>query len=170
MKSREASRVFRRGVTIVEVVTAAVIATVVLAGISALMVDNHRSWSAMYSRAYGDVVTDGYIATKKFESIMRKAASDGVSIDPAGEWVEVQYYASSESTAPDRYARLSTGNGMLFVEYGQLDPRSATANEVVCSSVSTCTFKQAGQSIHMRLALDDGTQRNEVVSCGYMHN
>jgi hypothetical protein len=70
----------------------------------------------------------------------------------------------------DRYARFYAADGDLNFEYGQLDPRVTLDVETVCSNVSACTFKQAGQSIQMILTLDNGTQTNTVVSSAVAQN
>lgn len=162
--------ILRRGTTLVELVMASAITTIVLAGVVVLIVDGHRGWRTAYDSAYADVVTDGHVATARFDAIMRKATPEGSSIDADGSWVEVHYYSSDSSTAVDRYARLSESNGELDIEYGQLEPRSTLASETLVTNVSACTFTQVGHSIHMVLTLDDGTRTNQVVSCGYMHN
>lgn len=160
----------RPGVTLVELLIAATTTIIVLAGVAALLADSHRGWNTVYNRAYGDVITDSYTATVRFNAIMRQATVEGLSIDPSGEWVEVQCYADENSTIFDRYTRLSESNGDLNIEYGLLDPRGVLSSETVCANVSACTFTQVGQSVHMTLTLDDGTQSNETVSCGYLHN
>lgn len=160
----------RSGITLVEVIMASAVALVVFAGIAALLVDGQRGWNSMYARAYGDVVTDGYVATKFFDALMRKAEGDAFTISPGGDSVEVCYYATDESTTADRYALVSLSGTELNVEYGQLDPRATLSAETVCSNVSSCVFKQVGRSIEMILTLDNGTQVNSAASVGYMHN
>ncbi|GAI75847.1 unnamed protein product, partial [marine sediment metagenome] len=118
----------------------------------------------------GDVMTDGWIATKKFDSLMRRAKAEGFRIDPAGSWVEAQYYADDSSVVVSRYVRLFTANGNLSVEYGRLNPDTTLTIETVCSNVSECTFRQIGRSVQMILTLDSGTQNNRVVWSAFLHN
>jgi len=160
----------RRGVTLVELTMASVVATVVLAGIAALLVDGQRGWNLTYNRVYGDVMTDGWIATKKFDSLMRRAKAECFRIDDAGSWVEAQYYADDSSVVVNRYVRLFTANGNLNVEYGRLNPPTTLTIETVCSNVSECTFRQIGRSVQMILTLDSGTQNNRVVWSAFLHN
>ena len=160
----------RRGVTLVELAMASVVATVVLAGVAALLVDGQRGWNSTYNRVYGDVMTDGWIATKKFDALMRRAKAEAFSIDPASSWVEAQYYADDSSVVVNRYVRLFASNGNLTVEYGRLNPKTTLTIETVCPNVSDCTFKQIGRSVQMILTLDSGTQNNRVVWSAFLHN
>lgn len=161
---------FRQGTTLVELLTATMIITIIMAGLGVLIVDSQRGWSSIYDGAYADVVTDGYAVANRFDAIMRKAVIEGFSIDYNGDWVEVRYYESEDSTEADRYARLYESDGSLNFEYGQVEPRTELGDYTLCNNVSDCTFKQIGQSVHMVLTLDDGTKINRVVCCGYMHN
>jgi prepilin-type N-terminal cleavage/methylation domain-containing protein len=161
-----------RGFTLIELLTAVAIMVIVILAIGMALVDGQRGWNYMYNRIYSDVVTDGYIARKKFDAVMRKASREKFLIDPAGGWVEVYYYASDASTVVDRYARFyyaSDGN-KLNVEYGKLDPKATDSIETVCGNVSSCTFVQLGRSIQMILKLDNGTQKNTLITSAVTNN
>ncbi len=159
-----------RGFTLIELIIATAIMFIVILAIGIALVDGQRGWSIQYDRIYSDVVTDGYVARRKFDAVMRKASRDKFWLDPAGGWVEVRYYANDASTVVDRYARFYTANGELNVEYGQLNPQETLSVETVCGDVSSCTFKQLGRSIQMILKLDNGTQTNTVISSAVTHN
>jgi len=160
-----------RGFTLIELIMATAIMIIVVLAIGMALVDGQRGWSVQYDRIYSDVVTDGYVARRKFDAVMRKASRDKFWLDPAGGWVEVRYYANDASTVVDRYARFSASGGKLNVEYGQLIPTKATDTiETVCENVSGCTFKQLGRSIQMILKLDNGTQTNTVITSAVTHN
>jgi prepilin-type N-terminal cleavage/methylation domain-containing protein len=159
-----------RGFTLVELVITAAIMTIVALAIGVVIVDGQSSWNVMYSRVNSDVVTDGYVARRKFDVVMRKASREKILLGSSGTSVEVYYYADDSSTVPDRYARFYTAAGDLNFEYGQLDPRRTLGVETVCSNVSACTFKQAGRSAQMILTLDNGTQTNTVVSSAVTQN
>jgi len=146
------------------------IMVIVILAIGIALVDGQRGWSIQYDRIYSDVVTDGYVARRKFDAVMRTASRDKFLLDDAGSWVEVYYYADDTSTFVDRYARFYTANGDLNVEYGQLDPPETLSIETVCGNVSGCVFKQVGRSIQMILKLDNGTQTNTVISSAVTHN
>ncbi|MHC4727377.1 MAG: hypothetical protein ACYS17_09115, partial [Planctomycetota bacterium] len=129
-----------------------------------------RGWNYMYNRVYSDIVTDGYVARRKLDAVLRKASREKFLIDPAGSWVEVYYYASDASTVVDRYARFFTAGNELKIEYGQLNPITTSAIETVCGNVSGCTFDQLGRSIQMVLKLDNGKQTNTVITSAVTNN
>jgi len=159
-----------RGFTLIELIIAIVIGIIVISAVGVALVDGQRGWSIQYDRIYSDVVTDGYVARKKFDMVMRTASREKFLLDDAGSWIEVYYYADDTSTVVDRYARFYAANGNLNVEYGQLDPKATLSVETVCGNVSGCIFKQVGRSTQMILTLDNGTQTNTVVSSAVTHN
>ncbi len=158
------------GFTIIELLIATAIMVIVVLAIGIALVDGQRGWSIQYDRIYSEVVTDGYVARRKFDAVTRTASRDRFLLDPAGSWVEVYYYADDTSTVVDRYARFYTANGDLNVEYGQLDPTVTLSVETVCGNVSACTFKQLGRSIQMILKLDNGKQTNTIISSAVANN
>jgi prepilin-type N-terminal cleavage/methylation domain-containing protein len=159
-----------RGFTLVELIIAMTITLIVVLAIGLALVDGQRGWNIQYDRIYSDVITDGYVARRKFDAVMRTASRENFLLDDAGSWVEVYYYADDTSTVVDRYARFYVANGNLNVEYGQLDPKVTLTTETVCGNVSSCTFEQLGRSIQMICKLDDGTRTNTVISSAVTHN
>jgi len=159
-----------RGFTLIELLTAMAIMIFVILAIGMALVDGQRGWNYMYDRIYSDVVTDGYVARRKFDAVLRRASGETFSLAGDGSWVEVNYYADDTSTVVDRYARFYVSNGDLNVEYGQLNPQSTLTTETVCSNVSGCIFKQSGRSAQMILTLDDGTKTNTVITSATANN
>jgi hypothetical protein len=159
-----------RGFTLIELIIATAIMFIVILAIGIALVDGQRGWSIQYDRIYSDVVTDGYVARRKFDAVMRKASRDKFLLDPAGGRVTVYYYANDASTVVDRYALFYTANGDLNVEYGLYPNMETLSVETVCGDVSSCTFKQLGRSIQMILKLDNGTQTNTVITSAVTHN
>jgi len=159
-----------RGLTLIELLTAMAITLIVILAVGVALVDGQRGWSIQYDRIYSDVFTDGYVARKKFDAVMRTASREKFLLDDTGSWIEVYYYADDTSTVVDRYARFYTANGNLNVEYGKYNPTSTDTIETVCENVSGCIFKQVGRSTQMILTLDNGTQTNTVVSSAVTHN
>ena len=159
-----------RGFTLIELIIATAIMVIVVLAIGIVLVDGQRGWNIQYDRIYSDVVTDGYVARRKFDAVMRTASKDKLLLDDAGGWVEVYYYADDTSTVVDRYARFYVADGNLNVEYGQLNPKETLSIETVCGNVSGCTFEQLGRSIQMILTLDNGTRTNTVISSAVTHN
>jgi len=160
----------RKGFTLVELMITSVVVLIVGLAVGVVIVDGQTGWNTMYDRLNSNVVTDGYVARKKFDNVMRSASREKTLFAADGSWVEVYYYASPYSTVVDRYARFYVSDGDLNLEYGQLDPRTTINVETVCQNVSSCTFKQAGTSLQMTLKLDDGTQTNTVISSAITHN
>jgi len=159
-----------RGFTLTELIIAIAIMVIVILAVGIVLVHSQRGWSITYDRIYSDVVTDGYVARKKFDTVMRRASGETFSLGDDGSWVEVCYYASDDSTVVDRYARFYVADGDLNVEYGQLNPKETLSVETICGNVSGCTFKQVGRSAQMILTLDNGKQNNTVVSSAVTHN
>jgi len=160
----------RKGFTFVELMITTVIFLIVGLAIGVVIVDGQTGWNTMYDRLNSDVVTDGYVARRKFDAVMRSASRSQSLVASDGSWIEVYYYASPSSTVVDRYARFYTADGDLNFEYGQLEPRATLGVETVCENVISCTFKQVGTSAQMTLKLDNGTQTNTVVSSAVTHN
>ncbi len=159
------------GFTLVEMMITMVIMIISATAIGTVIVDSQNGWSNLYNRVNADVVTDGYVAKKKFDSIIRGASCEQIVLDSNKNWVEVYYYASDSSTAVDRYARFSTSGGDdLMVEYGQLNPKVTLNVETICQNVSSCKFDQKGSSVQMILKLDDGTQANTVITSAVTNN
>jgi prepilin-type N-terminal cleavage/methylation domain-containing protein len=159
-----------RGFTLIELMISMVVMIIAAFTIGAVIVDGQNGWSNMYSRINSDVVTDGYVARKKFDAVMRNASSDKIFISADNSSVEVYYYASGLSTVVDRYVRFYESGGDLNLEYGQLDPKVTLNVETVCRNVSSCTFHQVGRSAQMILMLDNGTQKNTVITSAVTNN
>ncbi|MEJ2701342.1 MAG: prepilin-type N-terminal cleavage/methylation domain-containing protein [Sedimentisphaerales bacterium] len=153
-----------RGFTLVELMITAVITSVVVLTIGAVIVDGQSSWNAMYDRLNSDVVTDGYVARKKFDSVMRRTSDAAFVVGSDGSWIETYYYADDSSPAVDRYARFYVAEGSLLLEYGELGSAATLSVETVCTNISQCTFKVIGRSVEMLLTLNNGTQENTIVS------
>ncbi len=160
----------QRGLTVIELMIAIVIAAIVISGISAILVDSQRGWNVMYSRIYSDVATDSHVAKKMFDALIRKASCEKFSVGDAGDWIEVNYYADSTSSYLDSYARLYKTDNKLNVEYGSLNPKKTLSVQTVCSNVTSCVFKTSGQSAQMMLKLNNGTKSATVISAAVMHS
>jgi len=171
-----------KGFTLVELMVAITLVSIVIFGVGMLIVDGQRGWQTMYGRINADVITDGYVARKMFDTVARKASAKKILLDEdlAG-WIELYYYDDPNSAAVDRYARFyyisdeGEVTGQLNVEYGywdpnQSDPRTPERNSVVCENVTDCTFQNTGKSVQMLLTLDDGRQTVTVASSDVMQN
>ena len=159
-----------KGLTLIELMIATVIMVIVILGVAIILVDSQRGWNAMYNRIYSDVVTDGHIARRTFDRVIRKASGRSFLLDTAGNWVEVYYYTDANSIVVDRYARFYEADGQLNIEYGKLDPRETLNVQTVCENVSDCVFMAQGTSVQMILRLDNGSEAATVVSSAVAHN
>ena len=160
----------QKGFTLVELMITMVIMTVVGLAIGVVIVDGQNGWNTMYNRLNSDVVTDGYVARKKFDTVMRSASREQSLVASDGSWIEVYSYASPSSPVVDRYSRFYVSDGDLNLEYGQVDPRVTLSVDTVCGNVTACTFRQVGTSTQMTLTLDNETQTNTIVSSAVTHN
>lgn len=158
------------GFTLVELMITTVVMLIVGLAVGVVIVNGQTSWNFMYERINSDVVTDGYAARKRFDAVMRSASREKIVLDGAGSWVEVYYYSTASSTVVDRYARFYVADGDLNLEHGQLEPRKTLGVETVCRNVTSCTFRQSGQSVEMILKLDNGKQTNTIVSSAITFN
>ena len=159
-----------RGFTLVELMITTVIMMIVGLAIGVVIVDGQTGWNTMYNRINSDVATDGYVARRKFDAVMRSASRKQSLMAGDGSWIEVYSYAGPSSTVVDRYSRFFVADGDLNLEYGQVDPRVTLSVETVCGNVSACTFQQVGTSTQMTLTLENGTQTNTVVASAVTHN
>jgi hypothetical protein len=154
-----------------ELAIAILASVIVMVGVAVVLVDGMKGWNRMYNRAYGDVVTNSYVARKMFDTEIRKASRERFSLAADGSWLEIYYYFSAASTEPDRYARFYTSNGGdLNVEYGVLEPRETLRVQTICGNVASCTFMGQGRSAQMVLTLSDGPQTVTTVTSAVMHN
>ena len=159
-----------KGLTLIELMIATVIMVIVILGVAIILVGSQRGWDAMYNRIYSDVVTDGHIARRTFDRVIRKASGRSFLLDTAGNWVEVYYYTDADSIVVDRYARFYEADGQLNIEYGKLYPRETLNVQTVCENVSDCVFMARGTSVQMILRLDNGSEAATVVSSAVVHN
>jgi len=164
------------GFTLLELVVAAAIVSVVIAGVGFMVADGQRAWGVMYNRIYSDAATDSYVAVKEFDAVVRKASGQKFMLSNDGSWIEVCYPADASSSVADRYARFSyaagggDSKGCLLVEYGKLNPKESLTTKIISEDVSACVFNTSGRSAQMMLTLNDGTQTVSVVSSAFMHN
>jgi Tfp pilus assembly protein PilV len=159
-----------RGFTLVETVISMVVMIIAAFAIGAIVANGQSGWNAMYDKIHSDVVTEGFSVRKKFDAVIRKASSDKIFIGADNSSVKVYYYSSDVSTVVDRYAQFYVSDGDLNLEYGTLDPKVTLNVETVCSKVTKCTFHQFGRAVQMILTLDNGAQKNTVITSAVTNN
>jgi hypothetical protein len=127
---------------------------------------------------YSSVNTDSYAVKRAFDAVIRKSCRQGVSLDPAGKWVEVCYYspsAPSTSNRPDRYTRFYLEDRELKLKHGSLDAsgnKTESGTAILCSNVDNCNFKVDVNSVQMLLTLNDDKlgQTATIVTSAVLHN
>jgi Tfp pilus assembly protein PilW len=160
----------RKGLTLIELMISAVIAIIVIFGIGIVLSDSHRGFNSMYDRVYSDVVTNGHVARRMFDSTVRKSSSQGFLLDENGQWVEIYYYSDPNIATVNRYARFFVAGDTLNIERGQLNPKQTLSVEPICADVNACTFKGAGRSLQMLLTLSNGSETITTLTSAVMHN
>jgi len=170
--SKKKHKRFLAGFSLTELAVTILTSTIVISGVGFILVSGHRGWHAMFNSVYSDVVTDGYVARRTFDRMVRRSSK--AVIDANVPSLMLRYYASPSSKFLDRYALFYVSGGKLKVEYGKV---ASLGNEVIsthtiCSNVQSCVFKKdpASHSVEMILAIDNGSQAASVVSSAYMHN
>ena len=146
---------FAGGLTLVELVIAMLVSTLVASAVGIVMVDGYNSWARTYVRAYSDVVSGGLAAKRAFEKTVRNASCSKVFVGDNGEWIEFRGYSSASCAKPDCYSRFYTADETLQLETGTIEPRLALSWRTVCGQVSGCTFTTSGRSAQMILTLED---------------
>ncbi|MHC4616581.1 MAG: hypothetical protein ACYTEQ_02375 [Planctomycetota bacterium] len=160
----------RKAVTVIELMLAIIFLGLVVLTVGMVLADSHRGWSTMYHRVYSDVVTEGHIARRVFDSTIRKASRNHILVDSGGAWVQVRYYQDLTSVVLDRYARFYTSGNELLLEYGASDSLQPSGTRTICSNVSSCVFSRVGKSVQMVLKLDNGSETAAVVTSAVAHN
>jgi len=169
-----------KGLTIIELIIAMAVTATVVLGIGIILADSQRSWQRIYDDLNAEIITDSYAARSAFDSVVRKSSREKYLLADDGSWVEVYYYENVSSSSVDRYARFycvsdAYSFGRLYVEYGRWDPaatepKSPMEVQLICSNVSSCVFKGAGESVQMILVLDDGERTINVVTSAVLNN
>jgi hypothetical protein len=163
----------KRGFTLTELTVVMAMAPVVILSIGIALVGSQRGWSQMYNRVYSGVVTDGYVAKKTFDAVVRKSSITREYLD--NDEVEVYYYNDpAGSTRLDRYARFYKDDTELLVEYGGLDangnPTGTLQTVTLARNVEFVGFSVTGACVQMVLSLDNGSESLMVMTSAMRHN
>jgi prepilin-type N-terminal cleavage/methylation domain-containing protein len=169
-KNQEPKTKNRAGLTLIELMVTIVISTIIILAVAVVLSDGQKAWGHMYGDINSDVAVQSLTACKRFDAVVRAASSNNCTIDPAGNWVEVDSYSSSSATAVDRYTRFAWQNSQLTCEYGSLGPKATIGIQTLCSNVTACKFVKVGSSIQMVLTLNDNTRSSTVASSNVMNN
>jgi prepilin-type N-terminal cleavage/methylation domain-containing protein len=63
----------KKGFTLTEMTTALAISTIVVLAIGTILADNQRSFNRLYDKTFSDINLAGIIASRTFETTIRKA-------------------------------------------------------------------------------------------------
>jgi len=158
------------GMTLVELLVATMLGLVLMLAVGILFVDAHKGWLNAFESVHGTVLNDARATDIVFDRLVRRSAQSTASVDPDGEWVEVQYYESDASTQLDVFARFYLDDDQLKLRRGELPSGTVTGVEVLASSVVDVDFVLSGPQVQMRLELDDGQVQTVLTSSAVMHN
>jgi prepilin-type N-terminal cleavage/methylation domain-containing protein len=166
----------RRGVTLLELLVTMAIASIVMLGASAIIVDAHYGWSTMYQRIHGDVMSDAYFASTRFDAMCRKADGGTVRIETAPPLLEVYYYSVPNvgnvyDLSPDLFVQFYLNGTELIQDIGDIATSTVTSSEVIASDVTELKFSASGgKGVQMLLTLNNG-EESITVTCGSIrHN
>jgi hypothetical protein len=164
------SKKIRVGLTLTELMVTIAVSSIVILAVAVALSDGQKAWGHMYGDINSDVAVQSMTACKRFDAVVRAASSNNCTIDPAGNWVEVDSYSSSSASAVDRYAKFAWQGSQLTCEYGSLGPKATISTQILCSNVTACKFVKVGSSIQMVLTLNDNTNSVTVTSSNVMNN
>ncbi len=142
-------------------------AGVMVLAIGFFLSDHHRSYNEVYGKGLSDESQDEMVIRAIFNKTVRRASSAGsATVDPDGEWLELQYYSSPGVSTPDRMAFFYFSGETLYLVKGDLTTRKKISSEIVCSHVDDVQFDLTGTSAQMFIDLsdDNGTIRRINVS------
>jgi len=165
------SRAGKHGFTLVELMVAMLISIIVLLGIGGILADAAKGWNQMYDRVNGGIITDAYVASNTFDSVVRKCTYVRPSTDCSAQDVYVYYYSNLTSTVLDKYARFYQNGNTLMVEYGNYNAgvRTPVTTNVLANNVTVVNFSitPGSAAVKMVLVLDDAM---DVTKRGIKHS
>jgi prepilin-type N-terminal cleavage/methylation domain-containing protein len=160
----------RTGLTLIELMVVTALASICMLAVGVVFCDSQKAWNGTYTKANSSIMLDSQLASKAFEAAIRKASCEKYSLDTAGRWVEVYYFASETSTTTDRYARLYLEGGTFYIECGILDPRQTLYTNPICNNVTAFSFSGSGRCIRMKMTLSDNSQDVNCISSAVPQN
>ena len=152
---------FSRGFTLPELMVCTVILLIAALAVSPALVGAQRGSQRTRSSVASTLVQGGREARLVLQRVVRRASRQSLTLEPGGQWIDLPYYDSPESTQVDRYARLSWVNGGLGLQEGRIDAqgsRQIVSDSVVAENVSDCVFTVSTTAVRMKLTFSqDGT-------------
>ena len=194
----EKNKHFRSGITLIEVIIAALAASILMIAITGILAASHKNFKTMLKRTSQGVVPDAYAAKRVFDKIVRKSSIK--RLDPPEVYsslsteLYVYYYSDPtfifEGSIPDKYAHFYLNGSRQFMldtgsvtgNFGASPPGLPSLNQesrlILANNINSVTFTEAIHSIQMVLMLDSetgssdplGTLKMTVTSTAIQHN
>ncbi len=160
------------GLTLVELMVASCISVIVILAVATLLADSQKGFNRLYENTNSDVAQDENVIRKIFASVIRQSSTSdtATSIGTDGQWLQVQYYSSTNADSLDRYAKFYLQNDQLILEKGSIDPLETISLQTVAHNVQSVHFNKIGTSIQMYLDLNDQTYSREVITSANLKN
>ena len=161
----------RRGVTLMELVVAILITSIVMLGAAVIIVDAHRGWNSLYQRIHGDVLNDAYYSRMRFDAMCRKADGGIVRLEADVPLIELYYYSVPNvgnvvDLSPDLFVQFYLNGTELIQDIGDIATSTVTSSEVIARDVTELNFSaDTGRGAQMLLTLNNG-QEAITVTCG----
>jgi Tfp pilus assembly protein PilE len=158
----------KKGLTLIELMVASAMATICVLAVGAVFSDSQKAWNQTYIKANSSIMLDSHLASKAFEATIRKASCERYLLDPAGQWVEVYYFASDASTTTDRYAYLHVENNTFYIDHGttpsprQQIGRPDPSPNPICENVDEDAFSFSGSGRCIRLDMTLSNNDSDV--------
>ena len=161
-----------KGFTLIELLVGVVLSLVVVLSVANVIADSQKGYNDLYNKAYSDTAFEEAIMDKVFASVIRQACQQASSttLDENGQWIEVQYYSSTDTENLDRYAKFYKFNKELVLEKGIVEPRQTLSLQTLCENVESVEFTKVGSSAQIFLQLDDGIVQRTVTVSAVMQN
>jgi len=173
----EKNRHFRSGITLIELLIAAIAAAILVVGITGILAAAHQNFKSMLKRTSQGVVPDAYVAQKAFDRFVRKSSikrydPSTADVTPSND-LYVYYYSNPQDLIreePDSYAHFYLPNGTttLMLQTGNVegnfgrnpaiglpDLSPPTGTFLLAENVTSVTFKVFMYSVEMTLVLDN---------------
>ena len=192
-------RHFRSGVTLIELLIAAIAATILIVGITGILAAGHRNFKSMLKRTSRGVVPEAYVAQTAFDRIVRKSSIkryDPPTADTTpSNYLYVYYYSNPQNVTmenPDSYAHFYLNGASLMLQLGNVTGNfgaypglpslsAPTTTFMLAGNVASVTFKVSMHSVEMTLVLDNEnppgppvnkleTLKMTVTSTAILHN
>ena len=170
-------KIKNQGLTIIELLTAMLLATIIMLGAGYVLFDCYRSWDRMYSRAYGGMVSDFYTTKSAFESSVRKSSivAREPIISTGNDQIELYYKNNWTDSAPNRYTRFYLDGDTLLAAYGSINSmttavQAASQTITLCSNVTNVQFSRVGPNITMILDIQEPDGTNRLTCSAVMHS